>query len=172
LARWYVRLLRGAVGHSSFPRKPVLDAIADRVEPTLLLTVFATVVAVLIGVPAGIVSAHRHNTAADQTVMVLALVGISVPNFLLGLLLILFFSVQLGWFPVAGYSPLEYGWAKTLRSLVLPAFALGVVQSGLLARSTRSATLGVLRQQFILAGRATGLGEPAPGYTHGRQNEA
>src|SRR5207249_12296782 len=129
LARWYGRLLRGDVGDSIFLRKPVLDAIADRVEPTLLLTVFATVVAVLIGVPAGIVSAHRHNTAADQTVMVLALVGISVPNFLLGLLLILFFSVQLGWFPVAGYSPLEYGWAKTLRSLVLPAFALGVVQS-------------------------------------------
>jgi len=170
LARWYERLLRGDVGDSIFLRKPVLDAIADRVEPTLLLTVFATVVAVLIGVPAGIVSAHRHNTAADQTVMVLALVGISVPNFLLGLLLILFFSVQLGWFPVAGYSPLEYGWAKTLRSLVLPAFALGVVQSGLIARITRSAMLDVLREQFILAGRAKGLGEPALVYKHALKN--
>src|SRR5207244_10332623 len=129
-----------------------------------LLTVFATVVAVLIGVPAGIVSAHRHNTAVDQTVMVLALVGISVPNFLLGLLLILFFSVQLGWFPVAGYSPLEYGWAKTLSSLVLPAFDIGVVQSGLIARITRSALLDVLSEQFILACRAQGLGEPALGY--------
>lgn len=170
LARWYGRLLRGDVGDSIFLRKPVLDAIADRVEPTLLLTVFATVVAVLIGVPAGIVSAHRHNTAADQTVMVLALVGISVPNFLLGLLLILFFSVQLGWFPVAGYSPLEYGWAKTLRSLVLPAFALGVVQSGLIARITRSAMLDVLHEQFILAGRAKGLGEPALVYKHALKN--
>jgi len=170
LARWYGRLLRGDVGDSIFLRKPVLDAIADRVEPTLLLTVFATVVAVLIGVPAGIVSAHRHNTAADQTVMVLALVGISVPNFLLGLLLILFFSVQLGWFPVAGYSPLEYGWVKTLRSLVLPAFALGVVQSGLIARITRSAMLDVLREQFILAGRAKGLGEPALVYKHALKN--
>jgi len=170
LARWYGRLLRGDVGDSIFLRKPVLDAIADRVEPTLLLTVFATVVAVLIGVPAGIVSAHRHNTAADQTVMVLALVGISVPNFLLGLLLILFFSVQLGWFPVAGYSPLEYGWAKTLRSLVLPAFALGVVQSGLIARITRSAMLDVLREQFILAGRAKGLGEPSLVYKHALKN--
>jgi len=170
LARWYGRLLRGDVGDSIFLRKPVLDAIADRVEPTLLLTVFATVVAVLIGVPDGIVSAHRHNTAVDQTVMVLALVGISVPNFLLGLLLILFFSVQLGWFPVAGYSPLEYGWAKTLRSLVLPAFALGVVQSGLIARITRSAMLDVLREQFILAGRAKGLGEPALVYKHALKN--
>ena len=170
LGRWYGRLLRGDVGDSIFLRKPVLDAIADRVEPTLLLTVFATVVAVLIGVPAGIVAADRHNTAADQTVMVLALVGISVPNFLLGLLLILFFSVQLGWFPVAGYSPLEYGWAKTLRSLVLPAFALGVVQSGLIARITRSAMLDVLREQFILAGRAKGLGERAVVYKHALKN--
>jgi len=159
LTRWYGRLLRGDLGDSIFLRKPVLAAIADRVEPTLLLTVFATVVAVLIGVPAGIVSAHRHNTTADQAVMVAALVGISVPNFLLGLLLILLFSVQLGWFPVAGYSPLEYGWTKTLRSLVLPAVALGVVQSGLIARITRSAMLDVLREQFILAGRAKGLGE-------------
>lgn len=159
LTRWYGRLLRGDLGDSIFLRKPVLAAIADRVEPTLLLTVFATIVAVVIGVPAGIVSAHRHNTPTDQAVMVAALLGISVPNFLLGLLLILVFSVQLGWFPVAGYSPLEYGWAKTLRSLVLPAFALGVVQSGLIARITRSAMLDVLREQFILAGRAKGLGE-------------
>src|SRR5207245_9829219 len=90
--------------------------------------------------------------------------------FLLGLLLILFFSVHLGWFAVAGYSPLEYGWAQTLRSLFLPAFALGVVQSGLIARITRSAMLDVLREQFILAGRAKGLGEPALVYKHALKN--
>jgi len=170
LTRWYGRLLRGDLGDSIFLRKPVLAAIADRVEPTLLLTVLATAVAVLIGVPAGIVSAHRHNTTADQAVMIAALVGISIPNFLLGLLLILLFSVQLGWFPVAGYSPLEYGWTKTLRSLVLPAVALGVVQSGLIARITRSAMLDVLREQFILAGRAKGLGERTVVYKHALKN--
>ncbi len=170
LLRWYGRLLVGDLGDSIFLRKPVLAAIADRAEPTLLLTALATLVAVLIGVPAGIVSARRHNSVADQSLMVLALVGISIPNFLLGLLLVLVFSVHLGWFPVAGYSPLEYGWGKTLRSLLLPAVALGAVQSGLIARITRSSMLDVLREQFILAGRAKGLGERAIVYKHALKN--
>src|SRR4029434_8947847 len=110
-----------------FLRKPVTDAILDRVEPTLLLTVSAIVIAIIIGVPAGVIAARYHNTTTDQVLMVLALLGVSIPNFLLGLLFILFFSVWLGWFPVAGYSPLEYGWLKKPRSLVLPALALGVV---------------------------------------------
>ena len=119
LVRWYARLLRGDLGDSIFLRRPVLEAIADRVEPTLLLTSLATLLAVAIGVPAGIVSARRPNSSEDQALMLFALLGISVPNFLLGLLLILVFSVQLGWFPVAGYSPLEHGALQTLRSLLL-----------------------------------------------------
>jgi peptide/nickel transport system permease protein len=170
LVRWYGRLLRGDLGESIFLRKPVVEAILDRVEPTLLLTVLATLLAVAIGVPAGIVSARRHNSAADQGLMLLALVGISIPNFLLGLLLILCFSVWLRWFPVAGYVPLEDGWLATLRSLVLPAFALGVVQAALVARIARSSMLDVLREQFILAGRAKGLGEGAVIYKHALKN--
>jgi len=170
LGRWYLQLAQGDLGRSIFLRKPVTEAILDRVEPTLLLTVFAIVVASLIGVPAGVISARYHNTATDQAFMALALVGISVPNFLAGLLLILCFSVWLGWFPVAGYSPLEYGWLKTLRSLVLPAFALGIVQSALIARIARSAMLDVLREQYIVAGRAKGLGERAVIYKHALKN--
>jgi peptide/nickel transport system permease protein len=170
LVQWYGHLLRGDLGHSIFLRRPVTEAILDRVEPTLLLTLFATVVSVLIGVPAGVLSARYHNTATDQAFMAFALVGISVPNFLLGLLLILFFGVHLGWFPVAGYSPLEYGWLGTLRSLVMPAFALGLVQSALIARIARSAMLDVLREQFIVAGRAKGLGERAVVYKHALKN--
>jgi peptide/nickel transport system permease protein len=102
--------------------------------------------------------------------MMLALVGISIPNFRLGLLFILCFGVWLGWFPVAGYSPLEYGWALTLRSLVMPAFALGLVQSALIARIARSSMLDVLREQFITAGRAKGLGERAVVYKHALKN--
>ena len=170
LGRWYVQLAQGNLGQSIFLRKPVTEAILDRVEPTLLLTLFAIVVASLIGVPAGVISARYHNSATDQVFMALALVGISVPNFLAGLLLILCFSVWLGWFPVAGYSPLEYGWLKTLRSLVLPAFALGVVQSALIARIARSAMLDVLREQYIVAGRAKGLGERAVIYKHALKN--
>jgi peptide/nickel transport system permease protein len=154
LVRWYGRLVQGDLGQSIFLRKPVTEAILDRVEPTLLLTLLAIVIAIVIGVPAGVISARYHNSATDQALMVVALVGVSIPNFLLGLLFILFFSVWLGWFPVAGYSPLEYGWAKTLRSLVLPGFALGLVQSALIARIARSSMLDVLREQFITAGRA------------------
>jgi peptide/nickel transport system permease protein len=170
LVQWYGRLLRGDLGTSIFLRKPVVDAILDRAEPTLLLTLLAIVIAVVLGVPVGVVSARRHNAATDQTFMVLALLGISVPNFLLGLLFVLFFSVWLGWFPVAGYVPLEYGWPATLRSLVLPALALGLVQSALIARIARSSMLDVLREQYIVAGRAKGLGEGAVVYKHALKN--
>jgi len=170
LVRWYVQLARGDLGRSIFLRRPVTEAILDRVEPTLLLTLFAIAIAVAIGVPAGVVSARFHNSAADQALMVIALVGISVPNFLAGLLLVLCFSVWLGWFPVAGYAPLESGWLATLRSLVLPAFALGLVQSALIARIARSAMLDVLREPFIVAGRAKGLGERAVVYKHALKN--
>ena len=170
LVRWYGRLVQGDLGQSIFLRKPVTEAILDRVEPTLLLTLFAIVIAVVIGVPAGVISARYHNSATDQALMVVALLGVSIPNFLLGLLFILFFSVWLGWFPVAGYSPLEYGWARTLRSLVLPGFALGLVQSALIARIARSSMLDVLREQFITAGRAKGLAERAVVYKHALKN--
>ena len=170
LVRWFGRLVQGDLGQSIFLRKPVTEAILDRVEPTLLLTLFAIVISILIGVPAGVISARYHNTPTDQVLMVIALLGVSIPNFLLGLLFILFFSVWLGWFPVAGYSPLEYGWLKTLRSLVLPAFALGLVQSALIARIARSSMLDVLREQFITAGRAKGLGERSVIYKHALKN--
>ena len=170
LVRWYGRLVQGDLGQSIFLRKPVTEAIVDRVEPTLLLTLFAIAIAVVIGVPAGVLSARYHNTATDQVLMVIALLGVSIPNFLLGLLFILCFSVWLGWFPVAGYSPLEYGWAKTLRSLVLPGFALGLVQSALIARIARSSMLDILREQFITAGRAKGLAERAVVYKHALKN--
>src|SRR6267143_3642501 len=109
LGRWYLQLAQGDLGRSIFLRKPVTEAILDRVEPTLLLTLFAIAVASLIGVPAGVISARYHNSATDQVFMALALVGISVPNFLAGLLLILCFSVGPGSFTKDGYSPLAYG---------------------------------------------------------------
>ena len=129
LVRWYGRLLQGDLGQSIFLRKPVTEAILDRVEPTLLLTLSAIVIAVVIGVPAGVLSGRFHNSVTDQTLMVFALVGVSVPNFLLGL-----------------------------------------VQSALIARIARSSMLDVLREQFIVAGRAKGLGEPAVVYKHALKN--
>lgn len=170
LVAWYGRLLRGDLGDSIFLRKPVVEAILDRAEPTLLLTGLASLIAVALGVPLGIVAARYRDSLADRACMVLALVGISVPNFLAGLLMILVFSVWLGWFPVAGYAPLEYGWLGTLRSLTLPALALGFVQSALIARITRSAMLDVLSEPFITTGRAKGLGERAVTLKHALRN--
>jgi peptide/nickel transport system permease protein len=170
LGRWYWRLLQGDLGQSIFLRRPVVEAILDRVEPTLLLTSLATLVAVLLGVPAGIVAARRHGRGIDQAVMLLALLGTSIPNFLLGLLLMLVFAVWLGWLPVAGYVSLDVAPWRTVRSLLMPAFALGVVQAALIARITRSAMLDVLGEQFILAGRAKGLGERGVVYKHALKN--
>jgi peptide/nickel transport system permease protein len=170
LYRWYGRLLRGDLGDSIFLRRPVVEAIADRLEPTLLLTTWATLIAVLIGVPAGIVAGRHHNSALDHSMMGLALLGLSIPNFLLGLLMILVFGVWLGWLPVAGYVPLESGLWANLRSLLMPSLALGLVQSALIARITRSSMLDVLREQFVLTGRAKGLSERAVVYKHALKN--
>lgn len=170
LGRWYWRLLQGDLGQSIFLRRPVVEAILDRAEPTLLLTSLATVVAVLVGVPAGVVAARCHGGRADQALMVVALLGTSIPNFLLGLLLILVFAVWLGWLPVAGYVPLTAGPGRTLRSLAMPAVALGVVQAALIARIARSAMLDVLREPYILAGRARGVGETRVVYRHALKN--
>jgi peptide/nickel transport system permease protein len=157
LLHWYGRLLRCDLGDSIFLRRPVTEAIVERLEPTLLLTSWATLIAVLIGVPAGIISARYHNTAIDQSFMGLALVGLSIPNFLLGLLMILVFGVWLRWLPVAGYVPLDMGLWPNARSLLMPSVSLGLVQSALIARITRSSMLDVLREQYILACRAKGL---------------
>ena len=102
--------------------------------------------------------------------MLLALLGTSMPNFLLGLLLMLVFAVWLGWLPVAGYVSLDVAPWRTVRSLLMPAFALGVVQAALIARITRSAMLDVLQEQFILAGRAKGLDEREVVYKHALKN--
>jgi peptide/nickel transport system permease protein len=170
LVRWYQRLLVGDLGDSIFLRRPVTEAIVERLEPTLLLTTWATLIAVLIGVPAGVVSARFHNSAIDQSFMAMALFGLSIPNFLLGLLMILVFGVWLRWLPVAGYVPLDEGLLANLRSLLMPAVSLGLVQSALIARITRSSMLDVLREQFILAGRAKGLSERVVVYKHALKN--
>jgi peptide/nickel transport system permease protein len=170
LVKWYARLAQGDLGQSIFLRRPVVQAVVERLEPTLLLTLWGTVLSILIGVPAGIVSARYHNTAVDQSFMALALLGLSIPNFLLGLVMILVFGVWLGWLPVSGYVPLADGFGRNLRSLLMPAVSLGLVQSALVARITRSSMLDVLREQYILSSRAKGLNERAVIYKHALKN--
>ncbi len=170
LGRWYGRTLRGDFGYSIFLHRPVLKAIAERLEPTLLLTLMALTIAVAMGIPAGVMAAVGRNTWVDQASMGVALFGVSMPSFWLGLNLILIFSVWLGLLPVAGYIPIKESLAGALRSLILPAVTLGLSGSALIARMTRSSMLEVLSQDFIRTARAKGSQERRVIYRHALRN--
>ena len=159
--RWFGRALRGDLGESIFLGKPAVSVIGERLEPTLLLTTLAALISVVIGVPAGILAALRRNTFTDQALMTAAVLGMSAPSFWLGLNLLLWFGLELRWFPVAGYVPLREAGLSAFRWLVLPAFTLGFIQAALLARMTRSAVLEVLGFDFVRTARAKGLHERA-----------
>jgi peptide/nickel transport system permease protein len=154
---WSSRVIRGDLGMSHFAQKPVLQVLAQRAEPTLILTAMSIFVAVLIGVPAGIIAAIRRGTAVDQAALALALVGASVPSFWLGLSLILYFAVRLGWFPSSGIEFWQTGGWGSLRYYVLPAMALGFPNSALITRITRSSMLDVLEQDYVRTAASKGL---------------
>jgi peptide/nickel transport system permease protein len=169
-ARWCVRVLRGDLGESLFLRRPVTQAIAERLEPTFLLAGLATLIAVLIGIPTGVLAAVYHNSWLDRLCMGIAIFGVSMPNFWLGLNLIFLFALTLALLPVSGYVPLADNALHTLRFLLLPAFALGFPQSALIARMTRGSMLDVLSQDYIKTARAKGLRELVVLYKHALKN--
>ena len=157
LAHWYSGLLHGNLGRSLLMGQPVAEVMLFRLPVTIALSAYALVLTVLFGLIAGIFSALRQNTWVDTLSMVFAMFGISVPNFWLGLLMIIFFAVWLGWLPTGGYIAFTddpIGW---LRTSTMPAISLGLLQVGLLARITRSSMLEVLRQDYIRTARAKGL---------------
>lgn len=172
LGNWYVRLLRGDLGHSIFENRPVTEAIASRVEPTLLLTALATLVAITLGLTMGIVAALRPGRWQDTGAMLVAIAGVSMPTFWLGLNLIFVFGVLLGWLPVAGYEPLDSGLWESLRYLILPSITLGLFQAALLARLTRSMMLETLGDDYVRTARAKGLAEHAVVLRHAFRNAA
>ncbi len=167
---WFANVARGNLGVSIFMRDDVLNVFLDHLGPTVSLAVFAQLLAAVPGVWLGIVAARRRGSLVDQSVMGFSMLGISVPSFLLGLFLILTFSVWLRWLPVAGYRPLSEGLWTHLRYLVLPAVALGAIQAALLARMTRSAMLDILNDSYIKTARAKGLAERLVIYRHALRN--
>jgi peptide/nickel transport system permease protein len=167
---WLGKLVRGDLGESIFLQVPVTAAVLERIEPTVLLTLLALMMAVGVGIPAGVISATRFGSAVDQFFMMIALLGVSMPEFWLGLNLILLVAVKLGWFPVAGYVPLSVNWLATLRYLAMPAFCLGFIQSTLIARMTRAVMLDVLSQDYIRTGHAKGLPPTVVVYKHALKN--
>ncbi len=157
MVEWYGALLRGDLGQSVLLRRSVTEAILERLPVTLGLTFLALFFAIVLGVLAGMVAAVRPNTWTDQGVMALALVGLSLPDFWLGLVFIWGFAVQLGWLPTGGYVPFSESPLGWLRTMAMPAGALALTQMGLLARMTRASMLEVLRQDYVRTARAKGL---------------
>jgi peptide/nickel transport system permease protein len=154
---WYLNLLRGDLGQSFLLNRGVAEAIFERLPLTLSLTLLALLIAVSLGVTAGVFAAVKHGTWADQSLMALALVGLSIPDFWLGLVGIYLFAVALGWLPTGGFVPITESVAGWARTMALPAFTLGVTQIGLIARITRSGMLEVLSQDYVRTARAKGV---------------
>ncbi|MFM7689030.1 MAG: ABC transporter permease [Alphaproteobacteria bacterium] len=159
LLHYYQGLLKGDFGKSLLLGKGVLAATMERLPVTIGLSLYALVLTLLIGVASGIIAALRQNTWVDQVAMMVAMLGISIPGFFLGLLMIIFFAVQLGWLPSGGYVPFSQDPIGWLRSTTMPAISLALLQAGLLARITRSGMLEVLRQDYVRTARAKGLPE-------------
>ncbi len=157
LVIWYGNLLQGDLGRSILLGRSVGQAISERLGITLALAFFGFTVTLAIAVPAGVFAALKQNSWVDQAVMTIALAGVSLPNFWLGLMLIVLFSVVLDLLPAGGYVPLAEGLWPWFKSLILPSVSLAMLQVGLLARITRSAMLEVLRQDYIRTARAKGL---------------
>ncbi len=157
LLDYYQGLARGDLGRSLLLGKGVFAATMERLPVTIGLSLFALAFTLLIGIASGIVAALRQNSWIDQAAMMFAMIGISVPNFFLGLLMIILFAVHLGWLPSGGYVPFGEDPVGWLRSMTMPAFSLALLQAGLLARITRSSMLEVLRQDYIRTAKAKGL---------------
>jgi peptide/nickel transport system permease protein len=153
------QLLRGDLGQSIFLNMPVLSALGERAEPTFFLTVFSILIASIIALPVGILSAYRRGSLFDQLATTLAMLAASIPSFWLGLILIQVFAVRLGWFPVSGYGGPDASFLTRLSHLVLPALALGVVSSALITRFTRASMLDVLNDDYVRTARSKGMGE-------------
>ncbi|PVB62432.1 ABC transporter permease [Labrenzia sp. 011] len=154
---WVKAMLQGDLGISLRTRQPVLDLIADKLPVTIQLAVMAMVIAFAIGIPAGILSAVKKGTAIDYIANFVALSGLSIPNFWLGIMLIMLVSVHLGWLPASGYVPPFEDPVKSFQTMIMPAFVLGTALAATLMRHTRSAMLGVLKADYVRTARAKGL---------------
>jgi len=154
---WFANAMRGDFGESIFLRQPVTEAIRDRVQPTLALTIYSLTLAVLIAVPSGVIAAVRRNSIIDRLLMVMSISGAAVPGFFFGIMLILIFAVILGWLPSGGYVNIEDDPVEHFKLMILPTIALGFSAAGLLARMVRSTMLDVLNEDYVRTAYAKGL---------------
>ncbi len=167
---WLTRALRGDFGRSTQNYRPVAEELKDRVQVTLQFGIVAWLLAVLIGVPAGIVSAVYRGKPVDFIATVLSIAGVAIPNFWLGIMSILLFGVILGWLPTQGYVDIFEDPAEGFRHMILPAFALGITSWALIMRQSRSAMLEVLTQDYVRTARAKGMRPRSVVWVHALRN--
>lgn len=154
---WMGNVFHGNLGTSIFMNEPMTQIIQSHLGPTLSLTIYSLIIAVLLSIPLGILAAKKRGTLADQTIMGFSMGGIAIPSFLMGLLLILLFAVKLRWLPAAGYKDPSQGFGQFIRYLTLPAISLGLMQAALITRMTRSSLLEVLNCDYIKMAKAKGV---------------
>jgi len=169
-ADWVSGMITGDPGQSYVSKAPIGPQLADRLQVTLLLVLAAMLIAVLIALPAGVLMAVRHGKASGLLLAGVSQLGVAVPAFLAGILLITVFSVQLGWFPSGGWTPPIEDPVMFLRQLALPALALGLVQGAVLSRYVRSSVIDVLREDYLRTARAKGLMPWRALWRHGLRN--
>ncbi|HEV7336938.1 MULTISPECIES: ABC transporter permease [Bosea] len=169
---WFFRVLQGDLGTSIFTSLPVTQLIAQRIEPTLSLMVLTLILAVSIAVPLGVVAAWKAGTWVDRAVVGFAVLGFSVPVFVIGYLLAYTFALKLDWVPVQGYTPIAQGLWPWFKNLILPAITLGTVYIALIARITRATMLDVLQQDYIRTARSKGVAQNSILFLHALKNAA
>ena len=167
---WISNALRGDLGISLRTNQPVLELIGQKLPVTIQLATMALVIALFIGIPAGVLSAYKKGTWVDWLANIIALSGLSIPNFWLGIMLILLVSVNLGWLPASGYRPLTEDFWLSIKTMLMPAFVLGTGLAATLMRHTRSAMLGVLRSDYVRTARAKGMSEATVLVNHALRN--
>ena len=169
---WLWDIVHGNLGTSIFTNLPVTTMIAQRIEPTLSLMILTLILAISIAVPMGVLAAWKQGTWIDRAVMGFAVLGFSIPVFVVGYLLAYIFALELDWLPVQGYTALKNGIGPWLQNLILPAVALGGVYIALIARITRATMLEVLSQDYLRTARAKGAGQRSILFLHALKNAA
>ena len=167
---WLEDVFRGDLGESIFMEGAMLEIIGERVVPTIELTLCALTISVIIAIPTGILAARKRGRIADTGMMIFSMLGVSVPNFLLGLFLVLAFAVGLKWLPASGYKEMADGIGKHFRYLLLPSISLGLMHAALLSRMTRSSILEVLNKDYIKMAKAKGVKANSLMYKHALRN--
>jgi len=169
---WISDILRGNFGESFFFKKTVTELIAQRLEPTLALSICTLIVAVTTAVPLGVIAAYRHGSLLDRFVMGFSVMGFSLPTFVIGYCLIYIFAIDLGWLPVQGYTRIAADFGGFIEHMILPSITLGIIYVALIARITRASVLEVLNEDYIRTARAKGLSNRVVLMRHALRNAA